>query len=143
VRNLERLVEELAYHGIRTGRIAAWIGYRDGRFGEGHASLATPTDRFDVLLDAFRPCARRAWIPRAAAQRMHLFARARAPVAGPARALRRPGDRAEAIARLKREVNARHGRFALRSAATLPLVGIYRDPSSEWDICDVRGKMCF
>ena len=34
-----------------------------------------------------------------------------------------PRGRAEALARLKREVNARHGRFALRSAATLPLVG--------------------
>jgi DNA polymerase V len=54
-----------------------------------------------------------------------------------------PRDRAEAVARVKREVNGRHGRFALRSAATLPLVGVYRDPSNEWDICDVRGKMCF
>jgi nucleotidyltransferase/DNA polymerase involved in DNA repair len=144
VRNLERLVEELAYHGIRTGRIAAWIGYRDGRFGEGHASLATPTDRFDVLLDAFRPCVRRAWIPRAAAQRMHLFAHELVPRSPAQLGLSDgPGDRAEAIARVKREVNAKHGRFALRSAATLPLVGIYRDPSNEWDICDVRGKICF
>jgi hypothetical protein len=53
----------------------------------------------------------------------------------------RPG--AEAIAAVKREVNARHGRFALRSAATLPLVGVYANKSNEWDICDVKGKMCF
>jgi hypothetical protein len=52
-------------------------------------------------------------------------------------------DRAEAIPAVKRVVNARHGRCALRSAATLALVGVYRDPSNEWDICDVRGKMCF
>jgi DNA polymerase V len=31
----------------------------------------------------------------------------------------------------------------LRSAATLPLIGVYGDPSNEYDICDVRGKMCF
>jgi hypothetical protein len=54
-----------------------------------------------------------------------------------------PGERAEAIARLKREVNTRHGRFALRCAATLPLASIYRDASNDYDICDVRGKMCF
>lgn len=35
------------------------------------------------------------------------------------------------------------GRFALRSAATLHLAGVYRDPSNEWDICDVRQKMYF
>ncbi|MHC5543157.1 DNA polymerase Y family protein, partial [Singulisphaera rosea] len=54
-----------------------------------------------------------------------------------------PSDRAEAVARLKREINERHGRFVLRSAATLPLVGVYRDTSNGYDICDVRGKMCF
>jgi hypothetical protein len=52
-------------------------------------------------------------------------------------------ERAEALARLKREVNSRHGRFALRSAATLPLVSVYRDTSNAYDICDVRGKSCF
>jgi DNA polymerase V len=54
-----------------------------------------------------------------------------------------PGDRAEAVARMKRAINERHGRFVLRSAATLPLAGIYRDPANEFDICDVRGKLCF
>ena len=44
---------------------------------------------------------------------------------------------------LKAEVNDRIGRFALRSAATLHLPAIYRDPSNEYDICDVRGKICF
>jgi hypothetical protein len=27
--------------------------------------------------------------------------------------------------------------------ATLPLPAIYRDPANQYDICDVRGKMCF
>jgi uncharacterized protein (DUF924 family) len=35
-----------------------------------------------------------------------------------------PSERAEAVARLKREVNHRHGRFALRSAATLAVPAI-------------------
>lgn len=144
VRNLERLVEELEYHELCTGRVAVWIGYRDGRSGEGRAGLEAPSDRFDVLLEALRACVRRAWIPRAPAGRMHVFAERLTP--------RRPGQlglfdpdgsRAEALARLKREVNRRHGRFAVRSAATLPLAGIYRDPANEWDICDVRGKICF
>jgi nucleotidyltransferase/DNA polymerase involved in DNA repair len=144
VRNVERLVEELEFHEIRAGRVQAWLGYRDGRAGEGHASLETPTDRFDRLLDAIRPCIRRAWIPRAVAQRMHLFATGlvpRSPVQLGLFDVR--SERAEAIAAVKRAVNARHGRFALRSAATLPLVGVYRDKSNEWDICDVHGKMCF
>jgi DNA polymerase V len=54
-----------------------------------------------------------------------------------------PAERAEAVARLKREVNARHGRFALRSGATLFLEEVYRDQASGYDICDIRGKTCF
>jgi hypothetical protein len=40
-------------------------------------------------------------------------------------------------------VNDRHGRFASRSGATLPLVEVYRDRANGFDISDVHGKMCF
>jgi hypothetical protein len=53
------------------------------------------------------------------------------------------GERAEALAKLKREVNGSVGRFALRSGATLPVKRIYADLSNEYDVCDIRGKSCF
>jgi nucleotidyltransferase/DNA polymerase involved in DNA repair len=144
VRNLERLVAELEYHEVRAGRLAVWVGYRDGRAGEGRAGLEAPSDRFDVLLDAYRPCMRRAWIPRAAAQRMHLFAERLSPRGCSQRGLfNAPSDRAEAVAAMKRAINASFDRIVLRSAATLPLAAIYRDRANEYDICDVHGKMCF
>ena len=144
VRNLERLIEELEFHAVRAGRLSVWVGYRDGQAGVGQASLMVPSDRFDVLLDTARSCLRRAWLPRVAANRMHLLAERLTPRACAPLGLFDPGnDRAEALARLKREVNARIGRFALRSAATLPLAAIYRDTSNAYDICDIRGKQCF
>jgi DNA polymerase V len=54
-----------------------------------------------------------------------------------------PPERVERPARLKREVNARHGRFKLRSGATLPLREVYQDEAQGDDICDVHGEMCF
>ena len=141
VRNLERLIEELVYHHVLTGRIAVWVGYRDGRAGEGRASLPVPTNRFDVLLDTYRPCLRRAWIPRTLASRMHLFAEGLTPDAPRQLSLfDRDDDDAAAV---KQAINERHGRFALRSAATLPLKAIYADGANAYDICDVHGKMCF
>ncbi len=143
VRNLERLVEELVYHRVLTGRVAVWVGYRDGRAGEGRATLEIPSDRFDMLLDTYRPCLRQAWIPRVLAARMHLFAEDLRP-----RAARQLGlfDKAEAVdaaAAVKQAVNQKHGRFALRSGATLPLAPIYADGANSYDICDVHGKTCF
>jgi DNA polymerase V len=146
VRNVERLIEELEYHAVLAGRLTVWIAYKDGQAGLGQANLTVPTDRFDLLLDAARPCLRAAWIPRVRAERMQVIAeglmfRHERPLA-----LFDPptvSARAEVIASLKREVNVKHGRFLLRSAATLPLVEIYRDSANGYDICDVRGKRCF
>lgn len=47
------------------------------------------------------------------------------------------------VAKPKRQDNRRHGRFALRSAANLSVVGVYRDLSNEYDISDDREKGCF
>lgn len=144
VRNLERLIEELHYHELFAGRIKLWVGYRNGDAREGRVTLPEPTDRFDVLLEAASPCLRRAWIPREAANRMHLIAERLSPRASSQLGLFEPdGARVEAVSRLKEAVNAKFGRFVLRSGATLPLYSIYRDPANSYDICDVRGKMCF
>jgi len=146
VRNLERLIEELEYHGVAVGRLTVWVSYKDGQVGSGQMTLSVPSDRFDVLLDVARPCLRNAWVPRGFAARMHLIAEDLTPrVDCPLDLFDPPQGRiqAQAVARLKREVNARHGRFILRSAATLPLTAIYRDTANEYDICDVRGKFCF
>jgi nucleotidyltransferase/DNA polymerase involved in DNA repair len=146
VRNLERLIEELEYHGVAAGRLTLWIAYKNGQSGVGQTTLVAPSDRFDILLDAARPCLRRAWIRRTLATHMHLIAEdLTAKRDCPLGLFDPPGQRsqAQAVARLKREINARHGRFVLRSAATLPLAAIYRDTANEYDICDIRGKLCF
>ncbi len=146
VRNLERLVEELDFHAVLAGRLTVTLAYKDGRTGVGQVNLAVPTDRFERLLEAGRSCLRRAWMPYVRASHMQVIAE------GLARRSERPlslfdvpeaSTRAEVLARVKRDVNTRHGRFKLRSAATLPLVDVYGDAVNEYDICDIRGKACF
>jgi nucleotidyltransferase/DNA polymerase involved in DNA repair len=146
VRNTERLIEELRYHEVAAGRLTVAIQYKTGHAGVGQRTLPTATDRFDLLLEAARPCLRKAWLPGAQATHMHLIAEHLAPRGQhPLDLFDLPGPRvrAEAVARLKQQVNDRHGRFALRSAATLHLPAIYRDVANAYDICDIRGKICF
>jgi nucleotidyltransferase/DNA polymerase involved in DNA repair len=146
VRNLERLIEELEYHQVLAGRLTVWVGYKDGQAGIGQIRLAIPTARFDLLLDVARPCLRAAYVARVPASRMQIIAECLIPRAQAQLGLFDRPDvtaRAEAVAQVKREVNLRHGRFALRSAATLPLTSIYRDAANGYDICDIRGKACF
>jgi nucleotidyltransferase/DNA polymerase involved in DNA repair len=144
VRNLERLVEELEFHVVRAGALSVYVMHWDGTEGFAQVRLPSHTDRFDLLLQTARSCFERAWVRGLAASRMHVAAMQ----------LRRPGcvqpdlfdppeEQARAVARARREVNARVGRFAVRSGATLPLTDVYQDEAQGYDICDVRGKTCF
>jgi len=148
VRNLERLIEELEFHKVVAGRITVWVGYKDGRSGISQTTLSVPTDRFDTLLDAARPCLRSAWVPHALAWRMQLIAERLVPKARSQLGLFDNDspistEQAGMLATIKREINLRHGRFALRSGATLPLTPLYQDRASGYDICDIRNKTCF
>jgi hypothetical protein len=75
---------------------------------------------------------------------MHLFAHELRPRLGRQLTLfEGASERVRSVQSLKKAVNDRHGRFALRSGATLPLQRIYDDPANEYDICDIRGKTCY
>jgi nucleotidyltransferase/DNA polymerase involved in DNA repair len=144
VRNVERLVEELEFYVVHAGILSVYLLHHDGTEGLGQVTLPGPTDRFDLLLESARFCFQRAHKGGRGVLRMHINASD----------LRRPGwvqvglfdpppEQARAVAALKRTVNARVGRFALRSGATLPLADVYQDEAQQYDICDVRGKICF
>jgi len=44
---------------------------------------------------------------------------------------------------VKAAVNGKYGRFKVHSGMTLHLPVVYADPANDFDICDVRGKICF
>jgi DNA polymerase V len=44
---------------------------------------------------------------------------------------------------VKQEINLKHGRFAVRCAATLAPAPICADAANAYDNCDMHGKMCF
>jgi len=143
VRNLERLIEELEYHAVCAGGLEVCLCHNQGGVGVAKISLIVPSDRFELLLEAAELGIKKAWHG-TAINRMHLTAinlqkgeYLQQGLFDP------PAEKLQAIANLKESVNSRFGRFALRSAATLPLKEIYHDSSYQYDICDVRGKICF
>ena len=144
VRNLERLIEELDFYRVRVGKLTIWLNHKDAPSTVGQTRLEAQTDRFDLLLDAARAGMRQAWRRDWPVTHMHLVADQLRRGGYVQRSLfEPPGERAETVARAKREINERIGRFALRSGATLALPAVYADPSNSYDICDVRGKICF
>ena len=144
VRHVERLIEELHYHRVRTAALAVHLAWKTGDSTGGTAPLAIPTDRFDDLLDAARVALRRAYVPGGVATHMHVIAPELRRAKGFQLSLFDvPNPRRDAAQAAKAAVNDRHGRFKVRSGATLYLPAVYRDPANDFNICDVRSKVCF
>ncbi|HEV3384536.1 MAG TPA: nucleotidyltransferase [Gemmata sp.] len=144
VRNLERLIEELHFHNVRTDSLAIHLAWKNGDSTGGLSRLACPSDRFDELLDTAREALRRAYWPGETATHMHVVA----PELRRARGFQMSlfdtaNPKQQALAAVKTAVNERFGRFKIRSGATLSLPAVYKDPANDFDICDVRGKVCF
>ena len=100
--------------------------------------------RFDELLDAARDALRRAYVRGGVATHMHVVAADLRRGRGFQMSLfDAPDPKLDAVARVKAAVNDKLGRFKVRSGATLYLPAVYRDPANAFDICDVRGKVCF
>ena len=144
VRNLERLIEALESYGLCTGKLALSVDYKHGPTCAAETSLNVPTTRFDLLVAAAKHLWGQVQLRGGLLYRMHYFASK----------LQYPGKRQlglfdpsavrdDKLRELKNKVNGQHGRFALRSASTLPLTEIYADESHGYEICDVQGKTCF
>jgi hypothetical protein len=134
----------LNYHGVVVGRLQVYVGHGNGQGGAGEIKLPAPTDRFDLLLEAAYLCFAQAWVPGLGVSRMHLIATNLCrPGFVQLGLFEPPAEQARAVARLKKEVNTKLGRFVLRSGATLPLSDVYRDEAQSYDVCDIHGKMCF
>jgi DNA polymerase V len=144
VRCLERLVEELDFYQVQPGRLIVEVVYERTAGTSGQIDVDLPTDRFDLLVEAVGRAYRQALVPGLKVSHLHIIAvRLEQVRRRPCGLFEAPDEQAQAIAKVKREINARCGRFAVRSGATLPLYEAYRDAAQSYDICDVRGKMCF
>lgn len=144
VRHVERLIEELKYHRVRTSRLGVELAWKDTVGTGGLAQLDAPSDRFDALLDAARTALRSAYVPGGTATHMHVIAPdLRRGIGEQLTLFHRTDPKRDAAEDAKAAVNRKFGRFKLRSATTLQLPAVYRDPANDFDICDIRGKVCF
>src|SRR5262249_13509079 len=74
VSHVERLIEELNYHNVRTAALAVQVAWKAGESTGGSATFPVPTDRFDDLLDGARVALREAFIPGGTATHLHVIA---------------------------------------------------------------------
>jgi len=143
VRNLERLIETLDYHGLMVGKLTLTLEYKDGPDRSSSVRFDAPTRRFDVLLAGVKTMWERMQFPGNLYRMHHIASELQYPGSRQLSLFDPPRRNDERIVDLMHAVNDRHGRFAVRSAATLPLEEIYADDAHSFEICDIHGKTCF
>jgi nucleotidyltransferase/DNA polymerase involved in DNA repair len=140
VRNVERLVEALAYYKICCDHLILSLLFKDAPERALRCSLLGSRGDFDALLEAALHLLPLAWQPPTAwVHYMHVIAGDLRPRASRQRSLFEQPQ----LEDVKRTINNAMGRFALRSGATIPLVDVYGDAANSYDICDIYGKSCF
>ncbi len=165
VRNIERLIEALDTYSYVCGKISFILSFARERFRGGRegpswfqakTTLPQQTASSKILLPAFEMLLYQARLDRPVTH-MHLIASDLAmngreqlplfPFQGEGSATAREafwnsGGSLDHDA-LKKIINTKFGRFALRNAETLQLKEMYHDSAHSYDICDIYGKSCF
>ncbi len=142
MRNVERMIEALEFNGYVTDRLGLMLGFE--KIGRWHGSVALlgATSLFEDIAPAARALFDEAWKGRAV-NYMHVIAERLQTKDRAQRGFFDRDDSRPSMTTLMRKVNAKCGRFAVRSGATLPIADIYTDEASSYDICDIHGKTCF
>ncbi|MCE9553569.1 MAG: nucleotidyltransferase [Planctomycetes bacterium] len=143
VRNTERLVEALNYYKVMCDFLTLSLLFTDRPEQGERVHLLGSTADYEEILQAALWLLPRVWQP--ATSQVHYMH----VIAGGLRRQRQlslfgePSSRAARVAETKRHINQKLGRFAVRSALTLPLADVHLDPANDYDICDIYGKSCF
>ncbi|WP_339909607.1 hypothetical protein [Symmachiella dynata] len=145
VRDAERLIEELDFHRVLVGELVMKLSYKTAGDWSRSVRFASPTGDFDKLLEAAHRLHLVACLELQgqAVTHIDLIAERLCDRGAEQRSLFEADEGNSSIAQLKRATNEKLGRFALRSAATLPLTDIYNDEAFNYDVCDIRDKTCF
>jgi nucleotidyltransferase/DNA polymerase involved in DNA repair len=142
VRNVERLIEELDFHQVYTERLVLILALKAGGYWFRRVELPEPTARFDLLVSIAKELLQEGMGE--VISGMHLIAEKLCFRSHVQRSLfHQPDLLSDRVADVKRRVNEQVGRFAVRSGDTLFLPETYADPAQQYDVCDIRGKMCF
>jgi nucleotidyltransferase/DNA polymerase involved in DNA repair len=143
VRNVERLIEALDYHLVFCEQIVLAVEFKDASAVARRANLPAATADYGLIVMATLQMWKQLWQRQTLAY-MHVIAERLSSRRCYQRGLfDQPTMQQQRVAQAKRQINERVGRFALRSAATLPLSELYLDSANNYEVCDIQGKTCF
>ncbi len=141
VRNVERLTEALSQNNYVCSKVSLSLLFKNGFHWGDSVSLPESTSDSDIILPSVKFILDKCWQNDWLIVQMHLVAD-RLEMRGKHQ-LSLFVNRNRKVDSIKKSVNKKIGRFALRSGMTLQINDVYADSTNDYDICDITGKSCF
>lgn len=144
IRNLERFVEALWHNRLESLHLCLALIEENGRAHAGEEFFPDYGDDYAAFLKAVHRLFTRLYVKGKSYSAVHIYAtdlRACARKQMPLFSDQNP--REQQVQLLKQNLSERFGPFTLRSASTAFAPQVFADTASNYEICDIDGKLCF
>jgi nucleotidyltransferase/DNA polymerase involved in DNA repair len=144
MRNLERFLESLWAGQWKTKHFLLFLVTEKNEFLRAEYFFDDYTDNYQELLRALHETFKKLYRPGIGYGAVHLASTSLcAPLPAQQNLFKKDDPRAALLKSAKQEIAQRFGSFTLRSAATAFVPEIFADAASNYEICDIDGKICF
>lgn len=144
IRNLERFVEALWHNRLESLHLCLTLIQEDGRALSAEEFFPDYGDDYGTFLKAGKNLFLKLYKKDQRYSAVHLYATAlRASDKKQLPLFSNQDVHAQQVQAMKQNLSERFGPFTLRSASTAFVPEVFSDTASNYEICDIDGKLCF
>ncbi len=144
IRNLERFVEALWHNRLESLHLCLTLIEDSGRACSAEQGFADYGDDYGTFLQAAKTLFIKLYKKDHAYSAVHLYAsNLRASERKQMPLFSSENAQSQRLQALKQNLSERFGPFTLRSASTAFVPQVFSDTASNYEICDIDGKLCF
>ncbi len=144
IRNVERFVESLWHYQMEIKNFITVLITDEGKAYQKEILFPDFTDDYPAIVDALKRGFLGTYRTGKSYSAVHLIAtHLRGDEAKQMNLFAEKNERHEAVKAAKIKLSERYGPFALRSATSAFVPHVFADESSNYEICDIDGKICF
>ncbi len=144
VRNLERLIDVLWKEDLEASCLVLKLRTSCGRYFQTVESFDVHTQLYSDFLKILKKAFLKIFNGNFTYCYVHIVVTDLRNVKGKQMILfNRSSEKEKNMQTLKKKLNQKFGLFKVRSAATAYIPAVFKDKTSDYEICDIEGKVCF
>lgn len=143
-RNMERFIESLWHGNLQARNFVIFMVTEKNEFLRWEERFDDYTDSFQDFQGALHTGFQKLYRKGQGYGAVHLAStQLRAPLPAQQNLFKTEDPKAIRLKALRQELTQRYGAFTVRSAATAFVPEVFADSASNYEICDIDGKICF